>query len=406
MPPQSAAETRPRRGSAWEVFGVFSKLGVTSFGGPIAHLGYFRTEVVARRGWLADDEYAELVALSQFLPGPASSQVGFGIGMLRAGFRGALAAFLGFTLPSAIVMVLVAYGVAGLDHPLADGLLSGLKIVAVAIVAQAVAGMVRTLTPEPRRASIAVGAAVVCLVAPGSAGQLSAIGAGAIAGWWLCRDSDIPGPGGLRFPVSRSVAIGCLILFAALLVGLPLAVAATQQPDLAIFDAFYRAGSLVFGGGHVVLPLLQAGLVDPGWVSNQEFLAGYAAAQAVPGPLFTFAAFLGAVSMHGSGGVLGAVNALVAVFLPGFLLLTGVMPFWDQVRHRQWAQAAMRGTNAAVVGILAAALYNPVFTTAITSPAGFGLALAAFLLLVSWKLPPWIVVVLGALGGLLPGMVG
>lgn len=393
------------QGSAWEVFRVFLKLGVTSFGGPVAHVGYFRTEVVERRKWLGDQEYAELVSLCQFLPGPASSQVGFGLGLLRAGVRGALAAFLAFTLPSAALMVAFAYGTSWFAGPVGEGLLSGLKTVAVAIVAQAVLGMARTLTPDRRRASIAIVAAVAALVLAGSAGQIVAIVLGAAAGVLFCRDMTSTGGGELWFPVRRSTGIACLAVFAVLLFGGPLLVLTTNSEGLSLFAAFYRAGSLVFGGGHVVLPLLQAGVVDSGWVTDQQFLAGYGAAQAVPGPLFTFAAYLGALSTTGPGGIPGALIALAGIFLPGFLLLLGVLPFWTALRAREWARAMMHGANAAVVGILAAALYAPVSTTAITGPGPFVLALVCFVLLVSWKLPPWVVVLVGAAGGILLGVI-
>lgn len=386
------------RGSALEVFLVFLKLGLTCFGGPIAHLGYFRSELVERRGWLEDADYGDLVALCQFLPGPASSQVGFGIGLHRAGGRGALAAFLGFTAPSALLMFAFAYGASFFDDPTLRGVLAGLQIVAVAIVAQAVWGMSRTLTPDRTRASLAAVAAVIALAAPGAIGQVASIALGTIAGLILCR-ADVTPLGSLRFPVRRGVAIACLVLWSALLVTTPLAAGATEVGGVRLFDAFYRAGALVFGGGHVVLPLLQAGVVDPGWVTPQGFLAGYGAAQAVPGPLFTFAAYLGAVSDIGPGGAWGAVIALVASFLPGFLLLVGILPFWNALRARRGMQAAMRGAGAAVVGILAAALYTPVFTTAITGPGPFCLALICFVLLTAWHLPPWAVVLVGALGG-------
>lgn len=393
------------RGSAWHVFQVFLKLGVTSFGGPIAHLGYFRAEVVERRRWMTDRQYAELVALCQFLPGPASSQVGFGIGLQRAGVLGALAAFVAFTLPSAMLMVGFAYGASLFEGPVGEGLLSGLKIVAVAIIAQAVLGMAKTLTPDRQRATIAVITAVVALVFAGSLGQIAAIVLGVIGGYLFCRnraETDTEGAAGadaLRFSVRKSVGIVGLTLFAGLLIAGPAVALATDDATVTLFDAFYRSGAFVFGGGHVVLPLLQAATVDSGWVAGEDFLAGYGMAQAVPGPLFTFAAFLGASSSLGPGGVLGAVVSLVAIFLPGFLLLVGVLPFWNAVRARAWAQAAMRGANAAVVGILAAALYMPVFATAVTGPGAFALALVCFLLLVVWKLPPWVVVLFAGVGG-------
>jgi chromate transporter len=386
-------------GSAWEVLRVFLKLGVTSFGGPIAHLGYFRAEIVQRRKWLDDAEYADLVALCQFLPGPASSQLGFGIGLYRAGSLGALAAFVGFTLPSAVLMVAFALGFGLFDGVVGSGVLMGLTIVAVAIVAQAVLGMARTLTPDRQRASIAAVAAVLAMLVAGSAGQVAAIALGAVAGLLFCRASSDAPSSMLRFPVTRRAGFICLAAFVGILLGLPIVVAATDSGALTLFDAFYRAGSLVFGGGHVVLPLLQAGVVDPGWVSPEQFVAGYGAVQAMPGPLFTFAGYLGTLSSVGPGGIAGGVIALVAIFLPGFLLLTGVLPFWNEFRSRGWAQALMRGASAAVVGILVAALYNPLFTTAITGPGPFALALVCFVLLTAWKLPPWMVVIIGAVGG-------
>ncbi|MGP5558922.1 chromate efflux transporter [Corynebacterium flavescens] len=394
-----------RQGSAWEIFRVFLRLGLTSFGGPIAHLGYFRAELVERRKWLDDREYADLVALCQFLPGPASSQVGFGIGLYRGRYLGALAAFLAFTLPSAILMLAFAFGASLFAGPVGEGLLAGLKIVAVAIIAQAVLGMAKSLAPDKQRAAIAAVAAIAASLFAGSAGQLIAIVLGAIAGYLFCREDAVSNSTNLHFPVGRRTGMVCLVLFLLLLLGLPALAAVTGSGTLALFEAFSRAGSLVFGGGHVILPLLQAGVVAPGWVTGQEFLTGYGAAQAVPGPLFTFAAFLGAVSTVGPGGIGGAVIALVAIFLPGFLLLVGVLPFWNTLRTRPWAQALMRGANAAVVGILAAALYDPVFSTAIVGPAEFCLALVAFVLLVSWKLPPWIVVLVGAAGGVFLALV-
>ena len=394
------------RGSAWEVFRVFLKLGLTSFGGPIAHLGYFRDELVRRRKWVDDREYGDLVALCQFLPGPASSQVGFGMGLHRAGPLGALAAFLAFTLPSAALLVAFALGASLFQGAVGSGILTGLKIVAVAIVAQAVWGMARALTPDRERAAIAAVAALSASLLAGSAGQISAILFGALAGLLVCRRGTTDLTGQMRFPVSRTAGIICLALFVLLLLGLPVLALATGSAGITLFEAFYRAGALVFGGGHVVLPLLQAGVVDPGWVSNQQFLAGYGAAQAVPGPLFTFAAYLGTASGYGPGGVAGAAVALAGIFLPGFLLLTGVLPFWNSWRSRPGAQALMRGANAAVVGILAAALYNPLFTTAITGPGPFCLGLVCFVLLIAWKAPPWAVVLVGAAGGVLLALAG
>lgn len=398
--------TGQARGSAWEVFRVFLKLGLTSFGGPIAHLGYFRTEFVERRRWMNDREYGDLVALSQFLPGPASSQVGFGIGLLRAGARGALVAFAGFTLPSALLMLAFAYGASLFQGPIGGGLLAGLKIVAVAIVAQAVWGMTRTLTPDRTRASIAVVALLATVVLAGSVGQITAIVVGAAAGLLFCRPApDDTTESTLHFPVRRTGGIISLVVFAVVLFGGPLLAAATGNGGVRLFDVFFRSGALVFGGGHVVLPLLQAGVVDPGWTSNAPFLAGYGAAQAVPGPLFTFASYLGAIVNVGPGGAWGALIALAGIFLPGFLLLIGVLPFWNTFRRRIWAQALMRGASAAVVGILASALYAPVFTTAITGPLPFVLAVICFVLLIVWKLPPWIVVLVGAAGGVLIALI-
>lgn len=389
------------RGTPGEVFGTFLKLGLTSFGGPIAHLGYFRDELVIRRKWISEAGYADLVALCQFLPGPASSQVGFALGLLRGGPLGALAAWAAFTLPSALILVLFALGAAAWGGPTGLAVIHGLKIVAVAIVAHAVWGMARSLCPDRERASIAVGAVIVVVGVAGSFGQVAAILGGGLAGLILCRGAAAPVVGNLTFRVSRGVALMALVAFCVLLVGLPLAAAATGSQTLGLIDAFYRAGSLVFGGGHVVLPLLEAEVVRPGWVATDAFLAGYGAAQAVPGPLFTFAAYLGAVMQPAPRGILGAGIALVTIFVPGFLLVVAALPFWDDFRTRPNAQAAMRGANAAVVGVLGAALYSPVFTSAILGPADFALALVGFLLLTMWKTPPWVVVILLAAGGAL-----
>lgn len=392
-----------RRGAAGEVFGAFLKLGLTSFGGPIAHLGYFRDELVVRRRWIDEKGYADLVALCQFLPGPASSQAGFALGLLRGGPLGAAAAWAAFTLPSAILLVLFAFGASMFGGPTGAGVIHGLKIVAVAIVAQAVWGMARNLCPDRERASIALAAVLIVILVASSLGQVSAILAGALAGLWLCRTTGGAVAGHVSFPVSRAAGAIALALFALLLLGLPLTVAATSSQGLAVFDSFYRSGALVFGGGHVVLPLLEAEVVRTGWVTADQFLAGYGAAQAVPGPLFTFAAYLGTVLGPTPNGVAGAIIALIAVFLPGFVLLIGVIPFWDAFRAQPSAQAMMRGANAAVVGILGAALYHPVWTSAIVGPYEFALALACFVLLMAWKCPPWIVVIVAAIGGVLIG---
>jgi chromate transporter len=388
-----------RRGSVGEVFAVFLRLGLTSFGGPVAHLGYFHEEFVVRRRWLDEKSYVDLVALCQFLPGPASSQVGIAVGLSRAGYLGALAAWTGFTLPSAVAMVLFAYGVTAVGDAAGSGWLHGLKVAAVAVVAQAVLGMMRALAPDRERATLAVVATAIVLAFPSAWGQVGAILLGAVAGVTLLRAEAAAGHASLPLGVSRSVAVAALVVFFVLLIGLPLASAVVQSQSLALFDAFYRAGSLVFGGGHVVLPLLQAEVVPPGWVTNEAFLAGYGAAQAVPGPLFTFAAYLGAVMGPPPNGWVGAVLCLVAVFLPSFLLVIGALPFWEDLRSRPAAQAALKGVNAAVVGLLLAALYHPVWTAGITRVADFALAAAAFLLLFMWKTPPWLVVILCAVGG-------
>ncbi len=392
-----AAGTKPVRGHPGEVFRAFLKLGLTSFGGPIAHLGYFRDELVTRRGWLGDAAYADLVALCQFLPGPASSQVGFALGLMRAGWLGALAAFTAFTLPSAVILLVFAMTAATVTGPVGAGALDGLKIVAVAIVAQAVWGMAKTLCPDRERASIAAAAVAIVAFVPGAPGMVGAIGIGAIAGWILRRGTKQQVSGHVTMPVGRVQAGFCLAVFAALLLVLPLFADAAQV--LAVLDGFYRSGALVFGGGHVVLPLLQAETVAPGWVSPDTFLAGYGAAQAVPGPLFTFAAYLGAVLGPEPNGIAGAAIALFALFLPGFLILSGVLPFWDRFRTMATAQSLMQGANAAVVGILGGALYSPVFTSAIADMRDLALALVCLVLLMAWRMPPWAVVIVAALGG-------
>ena len=390
-------EAEPVQGNPGEVFAAFLKLGLTSFGGPIAHLGYFRDELVTRRNWLSDHAYADLVALCQFLPGPASSQVGFALGFMRAGWLGALAAFTAFTLPSALILVVFAMTAATVSGPIGTGALEGLKIVAVAIVAQAVWGMAKNLCPDRERAAIAVAAVAMLAFLPGAFGMVGAIVVGAIAGLGLGRGTEMQVSGHVTMPVRRWQAGISIAIFAALLVLLPLVAGGSQT--LEVFDGFYRSGALVFGGGHVVLPLLQAETVAPGWVSPDTFLAGYGAAQAIPGPLFTFSAYLGAVLELEPNGMAGAVIALLAVFLPGFLILIGVLPFWDRFRTMAAAQSLMQGANAAVVGILGAALYSPVFTSAIGDMRDFALALLCFALLVAWKMSPWVVVIVAALGG-------
>ncbi|RNF28545.1 chromate transporter [Massilia aurea] len=398
MPPHPAAPAS----SVWPIFWIFLKLGLTSFGGPIAHLAYFRNEFVLRRQWLDDARYGDLVALCQFLPGPASSQVGFALGVLRGGgLRGGLAAWIGFTLPSALLMFAFALGAATLAGPTAAGVVHGLKLVAVAVVAQAVWGMARTLTPDRRRIAIALAAIAIVVLVDGPAGQLAAITAGAGAGYWLCR-GPVAQPGAeLSMPIGRHAGIAALVLFGVLLLGLPLAAGVAAYSPLALFDAFYRSGALVFGGGHVVLPLLQAEAVASGWIPNETFLAGYGLAQALPGPLFAFAAFLGAQAGMTASTLAGAAIALLALFLPGLLLVYGMLPFWDRLRRHAATRHAMMGANAAVVGILAAALADPVWTGAVFDMRDAGIALAGFLLLVVWKAPPWIVVILSAAAGVM-----
>lgn len=385
--------------SWWEVFQAFLILGFTSFGGPVAHLGYFRDEFVTRRQWLSDAAYADLVALCQFLPGPASSQVGFSLGLLRGGWLGALMAWLAFTLPSALLLILLAMSAGWFGGSVGQGILHGLKLVAVAVVAQAVWGMARSLCPDRERATIAVLAVALVILLPSAFGQIGAIMAGGLIGLRVCRSLPPSTQSTLLIPVSRPVALICLALFAAGLVLLPLWAAAAGHAGLQLFDVFYRAGALVFGGGHVVLPLLETGLVTPGWVSADQFLAGYGLTQAMPGPLFTFSAYLGYVTEPGGWSV--ALLCLVAIFVPGFLLLLGALPFWGTLRQTPRAQSAMAGANAAVVGILGAALYDPVWTSAVQFRGDFAIALAAFVLLTAWKLAPWKVVVLTALAGAL-----
>jgi len=384
-----------------EVFLAFLKLGLTSFGGPVAHLAFFREEFVARRRWLDEKAYADLVALCQFLPGPASSQVGMSLGILRAGLPGALAAWIAFTLPSAIALIVFAYGVQTFEGWLNTGVLDGLKIAAVAVVAQALWSMARSLCPDALRASFALITAIGILLWPGSLTQIVFLILAAIAGWRLLPMIDTAGSEALHLPVSRGTASIAWVLFAGLLIVLPLLASAGGSQALALFDSFYRTGALVFGGGHVVLPLIESEVVPPGWVSADAFLAGYGAAQAVPGPLFTFAAYLGAVMQPAPNGWLGGLLCLVAVFLPSLLLVVGALPFWHRLRGNAAVRKALAGVNAAVVGLLLAALYDPAWVNAIGSPREFALALVAVLLLAVLKLSPWLVVLLSAAGGVL-----
>jgi chromate transporter len=373
------------------VFRALLALGCMSFGGPVAHLGYFREAFVVRRGWLDEAAYVDLVALAQFLPGPASSQVGFAIGLTRAGWLGGLAAFAGFTLPSAALLTAFAYLSAHVGGTAWDGLLHGLKLTAVAIVAQAVFGMARTLTPDAPRATLAAAALALVAIHPGSLSQIGAILVGAALGPWICRAEGARGSPRGASPVSPAAGALCFALF---LAGLALAFVATSDRLLGLAEAFYRSGGLVFGGGHVVLPLLKSAVVDAGFVPDSAFLAGYGAAQAAPGPLFAFAAYLGAVA----AGLAGACVALAAIFLPGLLAMAGALPFWGALSARAPARGAMAGVNAAVVGLLASAFYDPVFVGAVRAPLDFAEAAAGFVALVAWRAPP--IAVVGALAAL------
>lgn len=384
-----------KKNSPWEVLQTATRLGITSFGGPIAHLGYFREEYVNRRKWIDEKKYADLVALCQFLPGPASSQVGIAIGFMRAGYLGALAAWIGFTLPSVIALIIFAYFVKGSSFT-ETGWLHGLLVVAVAVVAQAVWGMAKNLAADRPRGTIAIIATIITLLVPNAIGQVGTIIGAGVIGWLLFREhSDTKIETKFTFSSAQKRGMGLLILFFILLFGLPILRQIVDWKTLALLDSFYRSGALVFGGGHVVLPLLQSEVVPTGWVTQEEFLSGYGAAQAVPGPLFTFASYLGMVANGGSG----AIIATIGIFLPAFLLIIGALPFWDWLRHHPSCAAALKGINAAVVGILLAALYDPVWTKAIHTSLDFVLALISFSLLVLWKFPPWIVVIVGAVGG-------
>lgn len=398
--------TATSQSSIWAIFLVFLRLGLTSFGGPVAHLGFFRNEFVERRRWLDERSYADLVALCQFLPGPASSQVGLAVGLLRGGYRGALAAWAGFTLPSAIALALFAIGIRSWGDALPGGALQGLKIVAVAVVAQAVWGMGRSLCTDRLRIGISVLAAITLLALPSAWTQVAVIVVAGLLGLCWFRTNTAPATTELRVTVGRRSGLVLLALFLTLLLVLPLLTQASSNSLLAMVDAFYRTGSLVFGGGHVVLPLLQAEVVPTGWVDQDAFLAGYGAAQAVPGPLFTFAAFLGASMNIAPSGWLGATVCLLALFVPSFLLVIGALPFWQQLRQSSRTQAALGGINAAVVGLLLAALYDPVWTSAIGGPTDFAAALLALAALMVWKLPPWLVVAAGGIGGWLLGLTG
>lgn len=394
MPNPPADDRNP-----WSVFIIFLRLGLTSFGGPIAHLGYFRDEFVTRRRWLSDRSYADLVALCQFLPGPASSQVGIALGLSRSGYAGAVAAWAGFSLPSAIALILFALTISNDAHVIAPGALNGLKVVAVAVVAQAVWGMARNLCTDVPRVTIMAIATCLVLLVPSWWGQVSVIVAAAIAGLVLFKPTQDGTHDPLPITIGHRAGVIGLTLFFALLFGLPVLAQLMPSQSMDMVDAFFRAGSLVFGGGHVVLPLLQAEVVPTGWVSNDVFLAGYGAAQAVPGPLFTFAAYLGASMSTSPSGWVGGMICLLAIFAPSFLLVVGVLPFWERLRHSLRTQAALAGVNAAVVGLLLAALYQPVFISAIFTPQDFALALVALVALMFWKLPPWLVVMGSGVAG-------
>jgi chromate transporter len=401
----AAAESSPTedqasvpRGSKREVLWVSTRLGLTSFGGPIAHIGYFRHEYVVKRRWLDDKNFADLVALCQFLPGAASSKLGMSIGILRAGPFGGLLAWFGFTMPSAIAMTVAALVLHGAGSDTID-MLHGLKVVAVAVVAQAVWGMGRTLAPDRLRATIALLSTAAVLLLPTQIGQITVIVVAALIGWRLLGSDDNESGPGLHVPIPRWFGIACIATLLGLMVGLPLARAMIELQPLALFDSVFRSGALVFGGGHVVLPLLQGEMVPPGWISQDQFLTGYGLAQAVPGPLFTFGAYVGAAAGPEPNGIFGATIALIAIFLPSMLLTYGALPWWGAVRRRPAARAALRGINAGVVGILLAALYDPVWTSAIRRPADFVIALCGFGLLAIWRCPPWIVVVLAGLAG-------
>ncbi|WP_150461119.1 chromate efflux transporter [Nesterenkonia ebinurensis] len=405
--PASEYEPQPaaRPGTVWEVFLVFLRLGLTSFGGPVAHIAYFREAFVVRRRWLTEKAYADLMALCQFLPGPASSQAGMALGLQRAGVGGLFAAWFAFTMPSVVLLVAFAYGVANAGDLTDAGWINGLKAAAVAVVAHAVLGMARSLTPDPPRATIAVGSMVVVLLVPSPFILVGAIALSGLIGLIALRAPDEPLNSKDAFPlrIPKAVSITCLSAFFVLLIGLPAAAAATGNSVLTLFDTFYRAGALVFGGGHVVLPLLEAETVGAGLIDSSTFLAGYGAAQAVPGPLFTFSGFLGASAAGDPTGLLGAVIAVLAIFLPGGLLVVGTVTFWEQLRSNRIARKALLGFNAGVVGVLGAALYSPVFTAGIMDTANPALAVcfavAAFVALNSWKVPAWAVVIVAGLLG-------
>lgn len=391
MAGEAASPLHHPRGTATEVGAAFLKLGLSAFGGPIAHLGYFHREFVERRRWLDEEQFGQLLALCQFLPGPASSQLGFSIGLLRGGWRGAIAAFVGFTLPSALLLFAFAEFSDHLAGPWGQSVVHGLKLVAVAVVAQGVLGMARKLTPDGNRALIAAAAAGLIAISGSALIQVLVVAGGAALGPWLCR--EVTAKQGQTFALHYGRRTGSILLLAfAALLATAMVVAPDLPPLAQVAGAFYRAGALVFGGGHVVLPLLKQAVVDPGWLSNNTFLAGYGAAQAVPGPMFTLAAFLGDRLHGGQGGALGATVSLLAIFLPGLLLVAGALPFWRTLGHRDGAARVLAGVNAAVVGLLAAALYNPVWISAVHDARDFAIAMIAFVLLVAARWSPLVIV--------------
>ncbi|MBL8533825.1 MAG: chromate efflux transporter [Betaproteobacteria bacterium] len=398
-----SADTVPA-GTAREVFTTFLRLGVTSFGGPVAHLVYFRRALVEQRRWIDGERYAQLMALCQFLPGPASSQLGFSLGLLRAGWRGGVAAFVGFTLPSVLLMLGLAFLIPVIEGSVGNSAVHGLKLVALAVVSSGLLGMARQLCPEPRRATIAAGAAALLLLASTPWMQLIAIGLGALGGWWFLKEGAAIAPIEAHSPRNARTGVVLLLVFLLLLILLPVLAGAFGGP-FAVAEPFYRAGALVFGGGHVVLPLLEESLVRQGGLTVDEFLAGYGAAQALPGPLFSFAAYLGGRLTADVSVIGGASIAVISIFLPGFLLVAGVLPFWSRLASIPAAGCAVAGVNAAVVGVLGAALYDPIWVSAVKSPADLAIAIVGFVLLVAWRVSAlwvvgWCVAATVALAGL------
>ncbi len=398
--------TNSRLGNLLTIFAVALRLGLTSFGGPIAHIGFFRQEYVENRRWLSERRFSDLVALCHFLPGPTSSQVGIAVGITRGGLLGGLLAWIGFTAPSAAVLIAFGYGVTEFDTLLDDDWLNGLKIAAVAVVAQALWGMGTTLAPDKARATVAIAAAIAILIAPFAFSMVLVILLAGAYGWWRFHHYVDESPSdSASYAIWKPLAIGCAALFAILLVALPLIRQFVDLDILDVVDGFFRSGSLVFGGGHVVLPTLQTEVVENGWVTTEQFIAGYGASQSIPGPLFTFAGYLGTVMNVGPGGAVGGLLTLAAIFLPSFLIVVAILPFWNRLNQARNFRAALVGINAAVVGILAAAFFDPVWTSTIDDPADFALVAAAFGLLMFWRIPSWFVVILCAAAGILVAMI-